>query len=97
MELLKARSWFDGRPIATAPENTQREALGRIIGRALAHEIGHFLLASPVHASHGLMRAILDPQQMTKPGIWHFKLQEGDVRALRAARIASCEMTLLRQ
>jgi len=36
----------------------EREALlGRAMGRALAHELGHFLLASKAHTSKGLMRA----------------------------------------
>jgi hypothetical protein len=92
--LLQTRSWFDGRPIASSTEDLQRQALSRIIGRAIAHEIGHFLLASPVHASHGLMRAVIDPRHMVNPGIAHLKLEGNDVRALRAARIASCEMAL---
>ena len=32
--------------------------VGRALGRALAHEIGHYLLQSKLHASHGLMQAI---------------------------------------
>ena len=32
--------------------------VGRALGRALAHEIGHYLLKSKAHASHGLMRAV---------------------------------------
>jgi len=32
--------------------------VGRALGRALAHEIGHYLLQSKMHASHGLMRAV---------------------------------------
>jgi len=36
----------------------QRELmLGRAMGRALAHEVGHYLLASKAHSSRGLMRA----------------------------------------
>ncbi|HMF28528.1 MAG TPA: hypothetical protein VKE42_07135 [Candidatus Cybelea sp.] len=36
----------------------QRETyLARAMGRALAHEIGHFLLASPAHTAKGLMMA----------------------------------------
>jgi hypothetical protein len=31
--------------------------LGRAMGRALAHEIGHYLLASKVHTARGLMQA----------------------------------------
>jgi hypothetical protein len=94
MALLKTRSWFDGRPLSDATVDLQHQALGRIIGRALAHEVGHFLLAAPVHASNGLMRAALDPERLVNPGTEHFKLQASDVRALRAARIASCEIAL---
>jgi hypothetical protein len=92
--LLKTRSWFDGRPLSDATEDLRNQALGRIIGRALAHEIGHFLFAAPVHSPNGLMRASLDPEKLVNPGIEYFKLQAGDVRALRAARIASCEVAL---
>ena len=76
----------------TDRSRTRNQALGRVIGRALAHEIGHFLLGVPAHASNGLMRAMLDPEHMVNPGTEHFNLQASDVRALRAARIASCEM-----
>jgi hypothetical protein len=31
--------------------------LGRAMGRALAHELGHYLLASKVHTQHGLLKA----------------------------------------
>jgi hypothetical protein len=94
MALLQTRSWFDGRPLTIATEDLQNQALGRIVGRAVAHEIGHFLLGVPGHASNGLMRASLDPERMVNPGTEHFKLQASDVRAIRAARIASCEVAL---
>jgi len=32
--------------------------VGRVFGRALAHEIGHYLLRSPNHSGKGLMRAV---------------------------------------
>ncbi|PYR20909.1 MAG: hypothetical protein DMF94_10110 [Acidobacteria bacterium] len=36
----------------------QREILSaRAMGRALAHELGHYLLASKIHTEHGLMKA----------------------------------------
>lgn len=38
------------------------EALvGRALGRALSHELGHYLLKSKIHTPHGLMRAIWTP------------------------------------
>ena len=36
--------------------------LGVVLGRAVAHEIGHYLLG-PTHASHGLMRANIDVRE----------------------------------
>ena len=95
--LLQTRSWFDGRPLINSTEDLQNQAMGRIIGRAVAHEIGHFLLASQTHAASGLMRAALDPERMVNPGVEHFKLQPSDVRALRAARIESCEVAARRK
>jgi hypothetical protein len=34
----------------------QVQMLSRVIGRLIAHEIGHFVLRSPAHATRGLMR-----------------------------------------
>ena len=39
------------------PAAYRQTVLGRTLGRALAHEIGHFLLRSPGHSPAGLMRA----------------------------------------
>src|SRR5262245_33185011 len=39
------------------PRAERETLLGRAMGRALAHELGHYLLASKAHTSKGLMRA----------------------------------------
>jgi hypothetical protein len=39
------------------PRAEHETLLGRAMGRALAHELGHFLLASKHHTARGLMRA----------------------------------------
>jgi hypothetical protein len=39
------------------PADLREQILGRVLGRALAHEIGHFLLRSRHHSELGLMRA----------------------------------------
>ncbi len=39
------------------PEGYKDVLLGRVLGRALAHEIGHFLLRSAGHSTDGLMSA----------------------------------------
>jgi hypothetical protein len=89
--LAAAKSWFDGRPLTQSANVTRNMALGRIVGRALAHEIGHFLLASPHHTREGLMRAVIDADQFVRPGLGLFRLEDQDVRGLRTARLADCE------
>jgi hypothetical protein len=39
------------------PTGLRDAILGRVTGRALAHELGHFLLRSRYHSRRGLMRA----------------------------------------
>ena len=50
--------------------------LGVVLGRAVAHEIGHYLLATPTHADHGLMRATIDAREFADPGAGTFTLDE---------------------
>jgi hypothetical protein len=92
LRLLETKSWFDDRRLTDASPEIQETAFGRILGRTLAHEIGHFLIAVPGHAKNGLMRATIDPGILTHPGREYFKLERDDERALRAARLASCEL-----
>ena len=35
----------------------QEQRLGLVLGRAVSHEIGHYLLQTNTHATRGLMRA----------------------------------------
>ena len=41
------------------------DVIGRATGRVLAHELGHYLLASRVHARNGLMRPSFGSQELT--------------------------------
>jgi len=45
------------RPLAQMPTAEQNMMVGRAMGRALAHEMGHYLLGSKAHARRGLMQA----------------------------------------
>jgi hypothetical protein len=58
--------------------------LGRVLGRALAHEIGHFLLRSLHHSTVGLMRAFQPTADLVDPDRRHFGLSDGDVTRLVA-------------
>ena len=39
--------------------------LGKVLGRTVAHEIGHYLLDTPTHARSGLMRPNFDAFEFT--------------------------------
>jgi hypothetical protein len=56
--------------------------LGRVLGRALAHEIGHFLLRSPQHSAAGLMRAQPPVSDLIDPRRQHFALSADEVKRL---------------
>ncbi len=51
--------------------------LGVVLGRAVAHEIGHYLLQSSTHAPHGLMRAEIDAREFADPRSRAFRLDDG--------------------
>jgi hypothetical protein len=54
---LVDRTRWAGRLVDDWPSAIRHELVGRALGRVLAHEIGHFLLAWRRHTPHGLMRA----------------------------------------
>ena len=57
--------------------------LGVVLGRAVAHEIGHFLLATATHADSGLMRAAIDAREFADPGARTFALDDVAAKWLR--------------
>jgi hypothetical protein len=56
--------------------------LGRVLGRALAHEIGHFLLRSRHHSAAGLMRALQPAPDLVAPGRHGFGLTADEATRL---------------
>ena len=50
-----------------------------LLGRAIAHEIGHLLLGSAEHPRTGLMRAMWSHEELrgAKPASWAFSAREG--------------------
>lgn len=61
--------------------------LSRAMGRALAHELGHYLLASKAHSQTGLMRARRTAAEFFGVGRERFGV-DADQRAAIAARLA---------
>jgi len=61
--------------------------MARAIGRALAHELGHYFLASKEHTKNGLMKAHRTATEFFGPDERPFKL-DGEQRSLITARLA---------
>jgi len=62
----------------------------RLLGRAMAHEIGHLLLGTTHHASRGLMRGVWTSIDLQKEQPWDWMLSRDDADRMRrglAARL----------
>jgi hypothetical protein len=94
--LLNDAPWLDARPMRHAPIDLQRRLTATMTGRALAHEIGHYLLASSKHADDGLMKPMITPAEFVRVGRRHLQLMPEDVAALRAARLVNCQLSASR-
>jgi hypothetical protein len=63
----------------------QRETLlARAMGRALAHEVGHYLLASQEHTPRGLMKAVLTAVELFSLDSGGFSIEPAQRRAVVA-------------
>jgi hypothetical protein len=89
MKLLRSYAGL-GRPVDRMPPAEVEATLGRVLGRALAHELGHFLLRSGTHTRGGLMRGNHTIREFVALGRRGFEVDSAQ-RAAVAARIR--EMT----
>ena len=74
-------------PLVDLPAMAQYK-LGVVLGRAVAHEIGHYLLQSNTHSSYGLMRASIDAREFADLRTGAFRLDRESQASLAAARVA---------
>lgn len=67
-------------PLLAVGERT-RVPTETLLGRTIAHELGHLLLGSTGHARTGLMRELWTDEEFVRnrPEDWHFALIERDV------------------
>ena len=85
---LLGRAERAARRLADLPGMVER-LLPRALGRALAHELGHYLLARRAHSPTGLMREAFRPEDLADQGEGQrMRLAERDARVL-ALRCAS--------
>jgi hypothetical protein len=64
--LLEESSEVVGNP-NRMPISERETYLGRAMGRALAHELGHYLLGTKTHSATGLMRGTLSAETLFSP------------------------------
>ena len=70
------------KPITSWPGRMREELLGRALGRSVAHELGHYLLASRRHTETGLMRAVFRPNDLLRFRSQDYVLAPRDARVL---------------
>ena len=66
-------------------ELMSQHRLGVVLGRAVAHEIGHYVLRTNTHALYGLMRAAIDAREFADLRAGSFRLDR-EAQAHLAAR-----------
>jgi hypothetical protein len=80
--LLRDRTVLAGRRLDELPAAIQNQFLARALGRAAAHEIGHYLLASKTHEASGLMRAQFATADLMERSPRNFRLSQAQLRRL---------------
>lgn len=80
-------------PVNQMPRRQRETLMARAMGRVLAHEIGHYLLASKVHPARGLMKARQTAAELFGPDRSGFLVEPSQMAAV-AARMAMLQSTL---
>ena len=67
--------------------------VGVVLGRAVAHEVGHYLLATNTHADEGLMRACIDAREFADLDARSFHLDDAAGAHIASMAAASLQAT----
>ena len=84
------------RQLLQEPVALEDYRLGLVLGRAVSHEIGHYLLQTNTHATRGLMRARIDAREFAdlRSGSFHLdRAAEAHLAVLAARGNLSTEAT----
>jgi hypothetical protein len=83
-----------GRPLSKWPRATREELIAQAIGRAAAHELGHYLLQSARHSDIGLMRPRFSPEELLGPSLAPFRVTADQATAVQrgAAKLAKLQL-----
>lgn len=80
-----------GEPIVSQSPHIHDRFIAHAMGRALAHEIGHFLLGTAAHSRHGLMRESHSAAEVLTMSLDRFALEREQAEAF-ASRWLGCEV-----
>jgi len=81
-EVLARNSESDGQAFMMKPPAEREAILLRMLGVALAHELGHYLLDTSHHSSAGLLRPTLEAREMEQPNPAHLRLSRKEVQLM---------------
>jgi hypothetical protein len=91
-DLVGETPWANRR-VVEWPARLREELVGRALGRVLAHELGHYLLAWRQHTPDGLMRSQFRGELLVDPDRRPFQISDalrprlnGHLEQIRAAR-----------
>jgi hypothetical protein len=70
--------------------------VARLLGYAIAHELGHLLLATADHSRHGLMRAVWSDERVRRALDEDWRFTDREIAAIRGRRMAAPADTVLR-
>jgi hypothetical protein len=79
---LSDRATWAGTPVELLPAVIREQFLVHALGRAAAHEIGHYLLRSTLHARLGLMRPQFGVEEIMDGHLTRFRLERSQVDLL---------------
>jgi hypothetical protein len=68
--------------LSSMPRLQRETYLARAMGRALAHELGHYLLASKAHTARGLMQTQRSASELFSPVRVRFEIAPAQMQAL---------------
>ena len=85
-EALAMSTEIEGRTFTSRPIVEQNEILAQMLGVALAHELGHYLLDSSSHSTAGLLRGTIGMGDLAHPQPSHLRLTNEQRRRICLAR-----------
>jgi hypothetical protein len=81
-ELLARNSEREGQPFIMKPAVERNAILLRMLGVALAHELGHYLLDTSHHSSAGLLQSTMAAREMEQPNLAHLRLSRKELQMM---------------